>query len=871
MRHRQLLLIAVSAISLSAGAACAATADAAAAASTTANNSASELGELVVTGSRAPPRSRLDTVAPVDVVSSTALQHNGSTELGQTLSETLPSLNFPRPTLTDGTDSVRPATLRGLAPDQVLVLVNGKRRQTSALVNLNGSIGRGTASVDLNTIPTAALGTVEVLRDGASAMYGSDAIAGVINLRLREASHGGGFSVTVGGYDTNVQTTPAALPANATWTVQPNRHVTDGLVTTVSGWSGFGLGESGFLTVTGEYKHQDHTVRAGPDPRPQYAVLPGGVYDPREQTINRIGDWFGDPNLEQYSFFANSGYDVGAVHLYGWASYQHRYTESGGVFRRPCSATPYCYINNLTPIVTSGSGATVSKNSSIQDIASIYPDGFLPKIAPTIQDASAAVGAKFQVAGWDADTSLVWGTNKIDYRVINSLNVALGPQSPTTFDAGGLQYSHLTGNADFTRQFNPPNMADPITLAAGLEYRYERYSIRAGELNSYTGGPTPPPSVTGALFNGTGSTTVVDAAGAQVFPGFQPSNAGTNDRSSIAGYVDMDVHPLHQLDVDGAVRAEHYTDFGNVVTGKLASRYDFSDMFAIRGALSNGFRAPALQQTSFTTTSTTFINNAPFQIATLQPTSPVAEAVGGKALEPERSMNYSVGGVFRYKAFSLTVDAYRINVTNRIVLSENLTQANVIALLPANSGVSGLRFFINGVNTTTNGIDLVATYKITTDNLGSFELTGSASHDKTLVTKLPSTQALANLNPPAILFGRVNTLVFQEGQPDWKGVIGLDWTRGMFGATGRLTYYGDVVAPGTAADGSQDLQIGTHVVADLEVRANLGRRLQVALGADNLFDEYPNPVKNSTGGAFSSYSPFGFDGRFVYGRVSYNW
>ncbi|MBS0408342.1 MAG: TonB-dependent receptor [Proteobacteria bacterium] len=851
MRIRLSLLLAASAVSLSAGAASAAEANA--------SSDAAQVGELVVTGSRTPPRSRLDTVSPVDVVSSTALQHNGSTELAQTLAETLPSLNFPRPTLTDGTDSVRPATLRGLAPDQVLVLVNGKRRQTSALVNLNGSVGRGTASVDLNTIPTAALNTVEVLRDGASAMYGSDAIAGVVNLRLREASHGGGFSVTVGGYDTNVHTTPAALPANATWTVNPDRHVNDGLVTTVSGWTGLSLGQNGFLTVSGEYKHQDHTVRAGPDARPQYAVLAGGVYDPREQTINRIGDWFGDPNLEQFSFFGNGGYDVGAVHLYGWASYQHRVTESGGVFRRPCSATVYCYSNNTV------GGA--SANSSIQDIASIYPDGFLPKINPTVQDASAAFGAKFKLGEWDADTSLVWGTNKIDYRIVDSLNASLGAASPTTFDSGGLQYSTLVGNADFSRQFHPAQLADPITLAAGLEYRYERYSIRAGELNSYTSGTNP--KLTGTKFDGSGSINVPYAAGAQVFPGFQPSNAGTTDRSSIAGYVDLDVHPLHELDTDVAIRAEHYTDFGSVVTGKLAGRYDFSEMFAIRGAISNGFRAPALQQTSFTTTSTTFINGTPFQIATLPPGSPVAAAIGGKPLEPERSMNYSVGGVFRLGAFSFTVDAYRINVTNRIVLSENLTASNVIALLPANSGISGLRFFINGVNTTTNGVELVATYKIRTDNLGTFELTGSASHNETLVTKLPSTTPLANLNPPAVLFGRVNTLVFQNGQPQWKGVVGVDWTYGIWGATGRLTYYGNVLNPGTTA--VNDVWLGQHVVADMEVRANISQRLQVAVGANNLFDEYPNPIPNSTGGAFSSYSPFGFDGRFVYGRVSYNW
>ncbi|MGA0601164.1 TonB-dependent receptor plug domain-containing protein [Caulobacter sp. KR2-114] len=857
MHHRLSILLAATCLTAGAGAAHAA--DASSTAAAAADNS---VGELVVIGSRAPPRSRLDTTAPVDVVPTTTLQHNGSTELAQALSEALPSLNFPRPTLTDGTDSVRPATLRGLAPDQVLVLVNGKRRQTSALVNLNGSIGRGTASVDLNTIPTAALSTVEVLRDGASAMYGSDAIAGVINLRLREADHGGGLTVTFGGYDTDFHSTPQAAPAGATWNAPADRHINDGFTTTVSAWEGYKLGDNGFLTLSTEYKHQDHTVRAGPDERPQYAVLAGGVYDPRENSINRVTQWFGDPDLEQYTFFGNGGYDVGAVHLYGWASYQHRDTTSGGTFRRPCSATVYCYSNNTV------GGA--SANSSIQDIAAIYPDGFLPKINPTVQDASAALGAKFKLGEWDADTSLVWGTSKIDYRVIDSLNATLGAASPSRFDAGGLQYSHLVGNADFTRQFHPAQLADPITLAAGLEYRYERYSIRAGELNSYTSGANP--KLTGTKFDGSGSINVPYAAGAQVFPGFQPSNAGTNDRSSVAGYVDLDVHPLHQLDTDIAIRAEHYSDFGSVVTGKLAGRYDFSDMFAIRGAISNGFRAPALQQTSFTTTSTTFINGTPFQIATLPSTSPIAEAVGGKPLEPEKSVNYSIGGVFRYGRFSLTVDAYRINVNNRIVLSENLTQAGVIALLPSGSDISGLRFFINGVNTTTNGVDLVGTYKIPTENFGSFDLQAGVSHDVTLVTRKPNTPQLVTLlgaGAGDALFAYVNTSIYNNGQPQWKGSFEANWSYGMWGATTRVTYYGNVHVPNT--NPAFDYWLGDHALVDMELRANLNSKLQVAVGANNLLDQYPRPAPNSTGGAYSSYSPFGFDGRFLYGRVSYNW
>ncbi len=234
-------------------------------------------------------------------------------------------------------------------------------------------------------------------------------------------------------------------------------------------------------------------------------------------------------------------------------------------------------------------------------------------------------------------------------------------------------------------------------------------------------------------------------------------------------------------------------------------------------------------------------------------------------MQPEKSNNYSIGGVFRAGALSVTVDAYRINVNNRIVLSENLTAGDVIALLPPGSDITGIRFFTNGVNTTTNGVEVVGTYKVTTENLGTFEITASGSHNETQVTKLPTLPKVAD----AILFGRVNTLVYEDGQPKWKGVLGLDWERGMWGATGRVTYYGNVLSPGTAA--VNDVWLGQHAVVDLEVRANVNKRVQMALGANNLLDEYPNAIPNSTGPAFSSYSPFGFDGRFVYGRVSYNW
>lgn len=289
-----------------------------------ASSEARATDQVIVTGSRVATRTALDTAVPVDVLPVQELTNQGTTELAQSLAVSLPSLNFPRPALTDGTDTVRPATLRGLAPDQALVLVNSKRRHATALVNINGTIGRGSAAADLNSIPSAAINTVEVLRDGASAQYGSDAIAGVLNIRLKEESSGGGITVTYGERNTDFEALSVTTPANAPWRVPTSEKRNDGETSTIGGWVGLPIGKNGFLTLTGEYRNQENTVRAGWDTRQQYALV-NGQFDPRELTFNRVNAWTGEPRLEQYTAFANAGYDLdNGVKLYGWAGYQSR-------------------------------------------------------------------------------------------------------------------------------------------------------------------------------------------------------------------------------------------------------------------------------------------------------------------------------------------------------------------------------------------------------------------------------------------------------------------------------------------------------------------------------------------------------------------
>jgi len=792
--------------------------------------------EIVVTGTRAANRSALATPAPVDVINAEALSQGGVTELNQALSVALPSYTFPRPGLADGTDTIRPASLRGLAPDQTLVLVNSKRRHSSSLVNLNGTIGRGSSAVDMNTIPSAAVGSVQVLRDGASAQYGSDAIAGVINVLLREAPSGGGVTATYGQRITEVNTPVGAPPAGATWSVtdQASRDVEDGETLTVGGWVGLPLGGDGFLTISFEYLDQEKTVRTAPDWRQQYPLV-AGAFDTRETSINRLNAWYGEPELEQYTLFANAGYDLGAVELYGWAGYQYRDSLTAGFFRR-----------------------ALDDRNTIQ----IYPDGFLPLINPEVTDYSAGGGARWAMAGWDMDASLVYGFNEMEFTIRNTLNRSQGPASKTVFDAGGFNASQLVANLTGSRGFDA-GVASPLNIAIGIEARRETYEIFAGEPDSY---------INGGVLLPNGSPT---ASGAQVFPGFRPANEVDEDRTSIGAFFDAEVNLTDALLLSAAVRFEHYSDFGETFSGKLSARYDFNDSFALRGSVQNGFRAPSLQQQFFTATSTNFINGVPFDITTFPASDPVAVALGARPLEAEESVNFAFGGVFRLAGFSLTVDAYKIDVDNRIVLSENLTSTAVRDYLTSQGfiGIGGGRFFINGVDTETRGVDIVANYALQTDQIGAFNFTLSANFNETEVTRVPTTSELAALTPAPVLFDRVNVLTFEEGTPSDKYALSVDWSFGRFGATARATRYGEVLSPGTTA--ASDLVLSPRTLIDLEGRVDITERVALAIGADNVTDEYPTantPALNSTSNTpYSNYSPFGRSGRFVYARLSYSW
>jgi len=759
--------------------------------------------EIVVTGTRAVGRSRLDTASPVDVLSNAALTHQASTELGAALATVAPSIDFPRPSAVDGTDAIRPATLRGLSPDQTLVLINGVRAHTSALLNINGSVGRGAAAVDLNTIPGVALDTIEVLRDGASAQYGSDAIAGVINLRLRQARSGGAATVDYGFYDTDVDT------------ARGDRHVSGEHTFNASAWQGIGFGSDGYITLSGEYQDRSPTNRAD--------------YDPRV-TPTRITGRFGDPEVHQYTGWVNAGTSItDALQLYGWFGYQQRNSESAAFPRLPSAA-----------------GA----------VSGIYPNGFLPFIHSNSRDLNGAIGIKGDVGGWTVDANISYGRNRLAYETRNSANYAYGNNSPTNFKDGAMTYDQLVGGIDVSRKYD---VFQSLNVAFGVEGRREGFKITPGERASYD----YPPS--GAVPG--------QAPGAQGFGGFSPLNAIDKHRENGSAYVDLEAQVTDKFLAGIAGRVEDYSDFGWTGNGKLSLRYDFTPNFALRGTASTGFRAPALQQQYFTSVASVITNGVPILTGTYPSTAPVAAALGGKALEPEKSTNLSAGAVVRSGGFDLTVDAYRIHIRDQLGLSENI-QASFspqVAALLAPFNVSAARFFINGLASTTKGVDVVGHYRWRSVAAGTFDFTVAGNLNDTKVTKVPT--STSTLNPAPTLFARSRILTLEDGTPGTKVTGTADWSLDNFGATGRVTYYGNVTQPGTTP--AADAFTGRRAITDLELRYQPKTGVQLALGVSNLFDVYPKQYPaalNSTGVVgFPYYSPFGFNGRYLYARAGLRW
>ena len=816
--------------------------------------------QIVVTGTRSADRTALETSVPVDVFPVAELTETGRTELNQILAATVPSFNFNQTSINDGTDIIRPATLRGLAPDQTLVLLNSKRRHSSSLVNINGSVGRGSSAVDLNSIPTSAIGSVQVLRDGASAQYGSDAIAGVINVLLKEEASGGGANIRYGAFVTDIK--------------GQGRDRVDGETLQISGWKGFALGDSGFLTVSGEYKDRNPSNRAWRDPRSQY-ITPGGVADPRETSFDRLNHIYGNGNAEDFSLFANAGFGLSEDwELYGWAGYQDREAESTGFYRRSSDSA-------TSPLGT---------RNPPRNLTEIYPDGFLPTIVGDVTDISAGGGIRGDLGGWDADFSVVYGSNELDYSVVTTLNASLGTTSQTEFEAGALEYDQVVVNANVTRSFDAL-LPGVTTVSLGAEFRDEGFQITQGEPNSFSqGGYRGIPGVNYEPVVGVnvpvgfdindpstypdpfdGNFGVTFARNSQVFAGFTPQSEVDAGRDNIGIYADVEWEPNDQTLLSAAIRYEDYSDFGDTVTGKITGRYDFNDVVAIRGAASTGFRAPSLQQQFFTATSTNFIDGVPFEVGTFPAQSSAAVALGAQPLDAEESTSFSAGVVITPdNNFFITIDAFSIDIEDQIFLSENLGGPAVAAVL-ADAGVDGVglvRFFQNGIETETRGVDVVARYDWDLGELGEVGLSGAFNFSEVEVTEVPVNSVLPDLT----FFSRNNRLTFEESAPETKLILSADYGWQAADFNFRATRYGEVVDPSN--NPANDFTLEAKWIVDASVDFEIGEQVTVGLGMDNVFDVYPTetPSNQSFNGIFpfSTRSPFGFAGRFVYARAGVN-
>jgi iron complex outermembrane receptor protein len=775
-------------------------------------------GQEITVGSRAI-NAEQEKAVPVDIIPREQIVTAPSAETNQIIEKIAPSFNFPRPSITDGTDSVRPATLRGLGPDQVLVMVNGKRRHVSALVNVNGSIGRGSSGADLNAIPASALDNVEILRDGAAAQYGSDAIAGVLNLVLKSDAQ------------------PLQVDVKGGATTHGDGQMVD---TSLSG--GWKVAR-GALFTTFEYRDRYPTNRALPDPRSQ--IVNG---DAGHNAVPQPNTHWGDAYERDLMGLFNLNIPVsedGKQIVYSFGTYGLRHGSHGGNYRRALDAT---------------------------DWPQIYPLGYLPLIEPRINDQALNAGLRGELAGWFYDASAGYGRNKFDFFVRNSLNVSLGPTIPpnqTSFYAGTLGDKLYTANVDINRGFNV-GMAGPLNVAAGVEYRRDGYQVIAGEPASYIDGGVP---------NQAGGKA---APGSQVFPGFRPSNAVDASRNSRALYVDTEGDVVQQLRLGLAGRYEHFSDFGSTTNGKVTARYTPIKPLIFRGAASTGFRAPSLSQSWFSSVATNFIRSSvtgnvePFDVWTAPVSSPIAVALGAKPLEPEKSRNYSAGMVWQPMSnLEATFDFFHIDIKHRIVLSGNFNQAQVQPLL-APFGATGARFFTNSIDTRTNGYDLVVNHQRALFS-GHVDLSAAYSSNRTSIVNIaPTPPQLTGLG--AVLFDRGEQRRTTCGQPKDNTRLMESYSQGAWNVTARQSRYGEFCSATISL--LDDQTYAARWLADLDISYRWSK-YTFAIGAENLFDQYPDKnlragvpsgsAQVGTAGVFTypGNSPFGFNGRFVYSRVSY--
>ncbi|MDX3899704.1 MAG: TonB-dependent receptor [Sphingobium sp.] len=726
-----------------------------------------------MTGTRSAGRTALSSSAPVDVVDAAALESTGYPDLSRALNFLQPSINFARAATTASAANTRPITLRGLSPDQTLVLVNGKRRHANAVLNVNNSIGRGSAGVDLDTIPDTAIARIEVLRDGAAALYGSDAIAGVVNIILKSNDQGGYGEILAGITEQG-----------------------DGENGRASASIGLPLA-GGHVTLTAVARRQKPTNRAFVD-----------------QRFDRITYRIGDPKTSLGSAAIDAALPIGNAELYGFATVTRKVSNNGAGFRVP----------GFSPV---------------------FPNGFLPIIEPRIWDVGGTAGVRGTIGAIRADLSQTYGYNKADFRVFDTANVSLGAASPTQFDSGGVTYQqHVT---DLMLSLPLEGVLAGGNVAAGGQYRHESYAIRSGEPSAYSG------------------------LGADGFPGFNPRNPTDTGRDAYAGFLDVELRPIEALLFGGAVRYDHYDDFGGKATWRGTARLDVAEGFAVRGTIGTGFKAPSLQQQYFSAVQGATSAGQLVTVATLPVADPVARALGAMELKPERSRNITAGLVIGpLEGFSFTADYFHIRIRDRIALSEQLGGAPVTTVLRAAgiTGFSQVRFFTNAVDTTTRGIELTARWH---GQLGPRTRLTVAAGYGWFDSRLDRLQPNATL-PTLPLLSTKSILFLTEAQPRAKGTLQVDLSHGPVDFGMNFTAFGTYRSAPLVATQT----FGGKESLDLSAGYAINKAVRFGVGVQNLLNRKPDQILDqvtaiaATGGSFPTgeETPLGLNGRSYYARIS---
>ncbi len=863
-------------------------------------SSGEALDEVVLIGSRNPNRTATNTAVAVDVIDVTELVTKGpQVNLNQILNFVAPSFTSNTQTISDGTDHIDPASLRGLGPDQVLVLINGKRRHTSSLINVNGTFGRGSVGTDLNSIPSASIKRLEVLRDGAAAQYGSDAIAGVINIVLNDSTNELNFNITTG--------------ANSSKNANGQTGGIDGETINVSANYGLDIGEKGgFINFTGDFDYREdynrmkewegdvfnlyNTVErfANADGYPLANLLDDDVNDvinyANQAGIDLMGattkpelqavliadntnaelaarglerkDFnmrVGQSALRGGRFFANMSIplDDNGTKLYSFAGLSSRTGNSAGFYRLPNQSRTY------TPA---------------------YINGFLPEINSNIKDQSISVGIKGKVNDWNVDFSNTYGKNAFLYTISNTFNASLQNASPTTFDAGGFNFAQNTVNLDINRFYD--DHFEGLNVAFGAEYRQENYQITAGEEESYTQYTAAGEAITLSTQNPSedffGNSR---PGGSQVFPGFSPNNELSRGRSSVAGYLDLEADITDRFLLNFATRFENYSDFGSTLNFKLASRYKATENLNIRAAFNTGFRAPSLHQLYFNSTATIFDQNGnPQDVGTFANDSRAAKLLGIPELKEETSRSISLGFTNKFPEanITLTVDGYFVAIDDRVVYTGQFSGPGTgteLDNLLSQANASAASFFANAINTESKGLDIVVTHKTNLNENMTLKSDLSATLSKTKqVGAIKASQVLEDAGLIDTYFPEDSRVYLEEAVPRTKFNLSNTLSTDKFNIFLRNVYFGEVTEATTNIDRQQ--VFGTKLVTDLTFGYNMSETTTITIGANNLLDVYPDRASQSLSDGGNNRSDgrfdwsrraqqFGIGGRFIFARLSF--